>query len=229
MNPTAITIRGVSKTFGEKETEVHAVRSVDLDIYQGELLMIMGPSGSGKTTLLSLLGGTLYFEEGSIHAFGYSLGELSREELTEFRKKYVGFIFQQFHLVPTLTAAENVALPLLIQGVERKKAIKIAEEKLELVSLHHMANRLPKELSGGEQQRVAIARALIHEPRLIISDEPTSNLDSVTGAKILDTLKTIAQDPERCVVVVTHDPRIIGYADRIAEMGDGVIKNVKKA
>jgi len=226
VNAIAISIRKLSKTYGDKETLVHAVRSVDLDIYHGELLMIMGPSGSGKTTLLSLIGGTLYFEEGTIEAFGYTLGTLRRDELTEFRKKYVGFIFQQFHLVPTLTAAENVALPLLIQGKDRKAAIQIAQEKLEIVGLHHMANRLPKELSGGEQQRVAIARALIHEPRLIICDEPTSNLDSTTGAKILDTLKTIAQDPDRCVVVVTHDPRIVGYADRIAEMSDGMIQKV---
>jgi putative ABC transport system ATP-binding protein len=228
MSSLAVSIRNLSKTYGEEGQQVHAVRDANLDIYQGELFMIMGPSGSGKTTLLSLIGGTLYFETGSIEAFGNSLGDFSRDELTAFRKKYVGFIFQQFHLIPTLNAAENVALPLLIQGIDRKTALKKAETKLEIVGLLQKAERYPKELSGGEQQRVAIARALIHEPRLIISDEPTSSLDSVTGAKVLDTLKAIAKDPTRCVIIVTHDPRILKYADRVAEMSDGIIKSVTK-
>ncbi len=223
MNNIACRLRGVSKTYGTGETAVHAVKQVDLDIYQGELFMIMGPSGSGKTTLLSLLGGTLYCDSGTIDVFGTPIHTLSPEQLTEFRRTYVGFIFQQFHLVPTLTAWENVALPLLIQGKKRQDAYAVAQQKLELVNLAHMGERFPRNLSGGEQQRLAIARALIHEPRLVISDEPTSNLDLETGTKIMNVLKTIAKDTSRTVVIVTHDPRIVQYGDRMVQMSDGRI------
>ena len=223
----AIQIKEVSKIFGEGDQEVHAVENLSLDIYQNELLLIMGPSGSGKTTLLSLLGGTLYCEKGSLVVFGKELEKCSHEELTDYRKNFVGFIFQQFHLVPTLTAKENVAVPLFIHGYDKEKAFEEAAERLESLGLHHMAERFPKELSGGEMQRVAIARALVHKPRLVICDEPTSNLDSHTGEKIMEILKRISREDECCVVVVTHDPRIVSWADRIASMSDGKIVDIK--
>ncbi len=225
-NGAAILARGVVKTFGIGDSKVHALKGVDLDVRFGELLMIVGPSGCGKTTLLSVLCGTLGFDAGAIHVFGRDLAGMSDSVVTEFRGRNVGFIFQQFNLIPTWNVVENASIPLLLQGVGRSAAEKAAATLLEEVGLGDRLRSYPRELSGGQQQRIAIARALVHEPRLIICDEPTASLDAATGHKVLDLLKAIACRPDRCVIVVTHDSRIFSFADRIAEMEDGVVKAV---
>ena len=229
MNPTAplaVHVRAVTKTFGTGETAVRALKGVDFDARQGELLMIVGPSGCGKTTLLSVIAGTLDIDGGEINVFGSALHALKPRHVTEFRKSHVGFIFQQFNLIPTLSLIENVSVPLLINGTSRR----IAEEKstalLDELGLAGRGHELPRNLSGGQQQRVAIARALVHEPRLVICDEPTSALDKDTGAHIMDLLRAVARHPERSVIVVTHDNRIFKYADRLTEMEDGRVQRV---
>jgi putative ABC transport system ATP-binding protein len=223
MKTPVVTLRDVDKTYKSSGEDVHALKKINLDVFPSELLIIIGPSGSGKTTLLSVIGATLFIDGGEIIAFGNNLGRLSLEELCEFRKKYIGFVYQQFHLVPSLTAAENVATPLLIKNMEFSRSIRKATDALAQVGLGNKANRMPRELSGGEQQRVAIARAIVHEPELIISDEPTSNLDAKTGGSIIELMRGIAKSNSRSLIVVTHDHRILNYADRVAEMDDGLI------
>ncbi len=222
----AVRTRGVTKSFGLGEARTPALKGVDFEACTGELLMIVGPSGCGKTTLLSVVAGTLDFEEGEIDVLGAPLHRLKPGEITEFRKKNIGFIFQQFNLIPTLTCLENVSVPLLINGVPRAKAGKRALEMLVAVGLEGKDAKRPTQLSGGQQQRVAIARALVHEPRLIICDEPTSALDSENGHKIMDLLYAVARAPGRSVIVVTHDNRVFQYADRMAEMEDGRVQRM---
>jgi len=222
----AVHIRAVKKTFGAGEAAVHALKGVDFDARQGELLMIVGPSGCGKTTLLSVIAGTLTFEGGEIEVFGTSLHGMKERDITEFRKRHVGFIFQQFNLIPTLSCIENVCVPLLINGASRREAERKAEAMLDEMGLAGRGHERPTNLSGGQQQRVAIARALVHEPRLVICDEPTSALDKDTGGHIMDLLRGVARHPERCVIVVTHDNRIFKYADRLTEMEDGRVQRV---
>ena len=222
----AIRARGVAKSFGTGDSRVQALKGVDLDAQCGELLMIVGPSGCGKTTLLSVLCGTLEFEEGGIEVFGHDLAKMSASQLTAFRGGHVGFIFQQFNLIPSWTATENVSVPLLLAGASRARAENAARAILSEVGLGARLHAYPRQLSGGQQQRIAIARALVHEPRLIICDEPTAALDGATGHKVLELLQTQACRPDRCVLVVTHDSRIFSFADRIAEMEDGVVKKV---
>ena len=226
MSTIAIRAKGVEKSFGVGDSRVQALKGVDLEAQCGELLMIVGPSGCGKTTLLSVLCGTLEFDAGSIEVFGHDLTEMSAGQLTGFRGAHVGFIFQQFNLIPSWTATENVSVPLLIGGATRARAEKSAADILTEVGLGQRLRAYPRQLSGGQQQRIAIARALVHEPRLIICDEPTAALDAATGHKVLELLKTQACRPDRCVIVVTHDSRIFSFADRIAEMEDGVVKRV---
>ncbi len=222
-----IHVTGVSKTFGQGDEKVHALKHVDLEVYEGELVMIVGPSGCGKTTLLSVIAGTLDFDTGTINVLGNELETLSKGELTSFRSTYIGFIFQLFHLIPTLTTVENASIPLLIQGKEREEAFKRAEEILEKVGLGDKYQKRPRELSGGQQQRVAVARALVHRPPILMCDEPTSALDFETGVKVMEILKHLAQNRNRSVIVVTHDHRIFKYADRVVEMDDGKILGVK--
>ncbi len=219
----AIYCQGAKKTFREEGNAVVALRGIDLVARPGELLMLVGPSGSGKTTLLSVIAAILDADEGDVRVFGTRVHDLSDHDKTAFRAANLGFIFQQFHLLPTLTAVENVAVPLLIQGARLKDAVERATRMLARVDLGDRASSLPRQLSGGQQQRVAIARALVSEPRLVVCDEPTSALDAQTGAKILQLLKDAAVRPERCVLVVTHDTRIFRFADRIAHMDDGRI------
>ena len=226
MSTVAIHARGVEKSFGTGDSRVQALKGVDLEAYCGELLMIVGPSGCGKTTLLSVLCGTLEFDAGSIEVFDHDLSRMSGSQLTAFRGACVGFIFQQFNLIPSWTATENVSVPLLIGGSKRAPAERAANNVLTEVGLGERLRSYPRQLSGGQQQRVAIARALVHEPRLIICDEPTAALDAAAGRKVLELLKTQACRPDRCVLVVTHDSRIFSFADRIAEMEDGVVKKV---
>lgn len=224
--PLAVHVRAVTKTFGTGEAAVRALKGVDFDARQGELLMIVGPSGCGKTTLLSVIAGTLDFEAGEVEVFGTSLHGLKPHAVTEFRKRHVGFIFQQFHLIPALTLIENVSVPLLINGTGRRVAEQKAAALLDRLGLQGRGHDLPRNLSGGQQQRVAIARALVHEPRLVICDEPTSALDKDTGALIMELLRDIARHPDRSVIVVTHDNRIFKHADRLTEMEDGRVQRV---
>lgn len=217
----------ISKSFGSGDDVIHALRSISIAISAGKLTMIIGPSGCGKTTLLSAIAGTLKPDAGTLHVLGHNLTQMSDKELTLFRSIHIGFIFQQFHLIHTLTCAENVAIPLLIQGMERKRAFEKAIEALSLVGIADRAWRRPKQLSGGQQQRVAIARAIVHSPSLVICDEPTSALDFENGTKVMKILESIAHDSKKTVIVVTHDHRIFSYAEKIIEMDDGAVKSVK--
>jgi len=217
----SVFIEKAKKTFTMGGEKTYALRDVDFSAKTGELVMIVGPSGSGKTTLLSVIAGTLQCDSGSVYVMGHCLDNLSKNEITEFRKQNIGFIFQQFHLIPTLTCAENVSIPLLLNGWNSAKALAKAKEGLDAVGLGARINTPPKKLSGGQQQRVAIARALIHDPKLIICDEPTSALDSETGIKVMEMIS--AQSKDKTVVIVTHDNRIFKYADRIVALEDGQI------
>ncbi len=221
MSDLAVHVSGVVKSFPAGDSRTYALKGATLDARFGELLMIVGPSGCGKTTLLSVICGTLQCEEGSLQIFDHDLRQMKDWQITRFRCKNVGFIFQQFNLIPTLTAVENASVPLILNGVSPRRAASRAGEVLAEVGLGDKLHSYPSQLSGGQQQRVAISRALVHEPRLIICDEPTASLDAATGQKTLDLLKSSALQPDRCVIVVTHDNRIYHFADRIAEMEDG--------
>lgn len=218
--------QGLIKTYGIGDAQVKALRGVDLDICYGELLMLVGPSGCGKTTLISIIGGILDQDTGQCTVLDHDFQHMSTDERARFRGGSIGFVFQAFNLLPSLTAAENVAIPLLINGVPRKDAGARARAVLDTVELGGRADALPAQLSGGQQQRVAIARALAHEPRLIVCDEPTSNLDHAAGHQVMDILRRVAQAPDRALIVVTHDERIFEFADRIAHMDDGMIVEV---
>ena len=222
-------VRGVTKTFGTGENRTQALKGVDFDARLGEMLMIVGPSGCGKTTLLSVIAGTLQFEDGEIDVFETPLHDLETAAITDFRKRNVGFIFQQFNLIPTLNLVENVSVPLLINGARRSVAEEKARALLDRLGLAGRGHDRPLNLSGGQQQRVAIARALVHEPKLVICDEPTSALDKETGAHIMEVLRDIARQPDRCVIVVTHDNRVFKYADRMTEMEDGRVSRVHES
>jgi putative ABC transport system ATP-binding protein len=221
MSNLAINVAGVVKSFPAGDTRTYALKGATLNARFGELLMIVGPSGCGKTTLLSVICGTLMCEEGTLTIFDQDLRKMKDSQITRFRCENVGFIFQQFNLIPTLTAVENVSIPLVLNGVSRKESVRRAGEVMAEVGLGEKLRSYPSQLSGGQLQRVAISRALVHEPRLIICDEPTASLDAAAGQKTLDLLKSSALRPDRCVIVVTHDNRIYHFADRIAEMEDG--------
>lgn len=222
-NPPDILVQGISKTFEQGGELLHVLRNVDFQATAGELVMIVGPSGSGKTTLLSALAGTLSVDSGTIRLFGFDLSLKAPHEIVSFRRQKVGFIFQQFHLIPTLTCGENVAIPLLLNGYPYPAALKEAYKSLEEVGLESKFSTSPRQLSGGQQQRVAIARSLIHKPPLIICDEPTSALDAESGSKIMNLIRSHVKISGRVVIIVTHDSRIFKYADRIETMDDGRI------
>ncbi|MBL8763774.1 MAG: ABC transporter ATP-binding protein [Phycisphaerae bacterium] len=222
----AIVCRGVTKSYGSGAGTVAALRGIDLEVRTGEMMMLVGPSGCGKTTLISVVAGILDRDEGECLVFGQDLDAMAPNERTRFRGRNVGFVFQAFNLLPTLTAAQNVSIPLLLNGVGRRDAVRRATEMLGRVGLGERAASLPTQLSGGQQQRVAIARALVHEPRLIVCDEPTSALDHDTGHVIMRLLKNVALGEGRSLVIVTHDARIFGFADRIARMDDGRITSL---
>jgi putative ABC transport system ATP-binding protein len=222
----AVRTRGIDMFFGDGETKVTALKQADFEARRGELVMLVGPSGCGKTTLLSVIAGTLTPQAGTVEVFGQRLDGLGQEELTAFRRRHLGFVFQSFNLIPTLSVLENVMVPLLIQGTGHRVAEAKARAILEKVGLKGREDGRPNALSGGQQQRVAIARALVHEPSLLICDEPTSALDKDTGAQIMQMVRDLSRSPDRCVVVVTHDHRIFRFADRIAEMEDGRIRRV---
>jgi putative ABC transport system ATP-binding protein len=207
---------------------VHALRGVNLDVYPGEITMLVGPSGCGKTTLLSIVAGILQPTGGSVRALGTELTRLSSWRRTAFRRTNVGFVFQQFNLLPALTAAENAAVPLVIQGYSRRAALSAAKKLLGTMGMADRVNNLPGQLSGGQQQRVAIARALVHHPHLLVCDEPTSALDHKTGHAILELLRSIAIEGDRAVIIVTHDSRIFEFADTLARMDDGRIESLER-
>ncbi|MGH9681157.1 MAG: ABC transporter ATP-binding protein [Candidatus Acidiferrales bacterium] len=219
----AVRCRGLTKTYGAGDASVMALRGIDLDVRRGELLMVVGPSGCGKTTLISVIAGILDHDSGQCGVLGHDWKSMGQEERARFRGSSIGFVFQLFNLLPALNAVENVSVPLLLNGIARRNAEARAEEVLGAVRLGSRLDALPRKLSGGQQQRVAIARALVHEPKLIVCDEPTSNLDHVTGRNIMELLRNVATSPDRALIVVTHDPRIFEFADRIARMDDGKI------
>ena len=222
----AICCQGVTKSYGTGPSTVTALRGIDLGVYRGELLMLVGPSGCGKTTLISIISTILDQDAGHCSILGHEYRFLEQEDKERFRRESIGFVFQAFNLLPALTAMENVAIPLLINGKPRDVALDQAFGILESVGLSSRAEAIPAKLSGGEQQRVAIARALVHDPQLIVCDEPTSNLDHATGHAMMALLRDIACRPDRTLVVVTHDDRILEFADRIAHMDDGRIVNI---
>ncbi|MBL9000599.1 MAG: ABC transporter ATP-binding protein [Phycisphaerae bacterium] len=224
--PVAVRCRGVTKTYGSGTSAVRALRGVDIDVHIGELLMLVGPSGCGKTTLISVIAGVLDRDGGECTVLGEDFSAMSPTRKAAFRGKNVGFVFQAFNLIPTLTIAENVAVPLLINGWKRKDAVSAAKDILGRVGLGERVNDYPSRLSGGQQQRVAIARGLVHRPKLLVCDEPTSALDHVTGQRVMELLRDIAGRNDLSLVVVTHDQRIFEFADRIAEMDDGHIERI---
>lgn len=223
----AVHCRQVTKTFGAGNAAVRALRGVDLDVRTGELMMLVGPSGCGKTTLISVIAGVLHRDAGECRVFGQDYKALSPDETTRFRGTSIGFCFQAFNLIPSLTAAENVAVPLIINGIKRRAAVAEARDMLGKVGFdERMIVSMPADLSGGQQQRVAIARALIHKPRLIVCDEPTSALDAETGRKVMGLLKLLGRGTDRALLVVTHDSRVFQFADRLAHMEDGSITQI---
>jgi putative ABC transport system ATP-binding protein len=213
----------LSKVYGDHGHPVQAVRDVTLNVEEGEFLAIMGPSGSGKSTLLYMVGGLERPTSGSIQINNADLSKLNDDDLSRLRRTQLGFVFQFFNLIPVLTARENVAMPLILDGVSRADANKRADEALAKVNLSERSTHRPAELSGGEQQRVALARALVTNPALILGDEPTGNLDSRSSDEVVQLLRRAVDDWKRTVILVTHDPRIAAYADRIVFLKDGQI------
>jgi putative ABC transport system ATP-binding protein len=213
----------IVKVLGEGAGRVDALRGIDLSLAGGELTLLMGPSGSGKTTLLSVLGCMLSPTSGTVRIRGLSTTGLGPEQLAELRRENVGFVFQSYHLFPTLTAAENVRLTLDVRGERAPLARDKAAKALATVGLSHKANAFPRELSGGEQQRVAVARAIVGDASVVLADEPTAALDSENGHAVMTMLAEIAKDPARALFIVTHDPRIMPFADRILRIEDGRI------
>jgi putative ABC transport system ATP-binding protein len=224
----AIVATGVTKWFGEGETRVTAVNDVGLVAHFGEMLFIVGPSGSGKTTLLSMISGILRPNAGNVTVKGADIWTLSNDQLADFRLNTVGFVFQDYHLFPRLTSAENVAIPLILKQREWDESIAEARKYLEIVGLRGRSEILPVKLSGGEQQRVAIARAIVSGPQILILDEPTASLDGDTGRTIIAFVKEKVLNKSRCILIVTHDARINEYADRILHMEDGHLSAADK-
>ncbi len=220
---TIISCTNICKHFGVGDSRVDALRGVDLEILSGEILLLMGPSGSGKTTLISIIAGILTQDEGECLIEETNLNQLTNDTKTRFRGKQIGFVFQTFNLIPTLTIEENVAIPLLLNHEEKGQALQKAEEKLIELGLKDKIGSFPVQLSGGQQQRVAIARAVIHSPKLIVCDEPTSYLDADNGIKIMTILHDLIKSTNSTLIVVTHDSRITHFADRIDHLEDGKI------
>lgn len=218
-----IELKNIDKSFGKGEAKNQVLFDVNLKLPTGELALLVGPSGCGKTTLISIIAGILNPDNGGINLFGNHLDKFNDEQKTNFRKDNVGFIFQQFNLIPTLSVLENVSIPLLINNWKKDDALEKSREVVKLVGLDKRVDFTPNQLSGGQQQRVAIARALVREPKLLICDEPTASLDGTTGQQVMETLKALSVKNDRCVIIVTHDSRIFHYGDRMVNMEDGRI------
>ena len=223
----AVSCRNITKDFGTGEARVQALRGVTLQVRPGEVTLLVGPSGCGKTTLISIIAGLLDPSAGEIQILGQDLRALDGRALVRFRGEQVGFVFQQYNLLPALNAAENAAVPLLIAGRPRAEAVAEATRMLTTLGMGERAAALPVELSGGQQQRVAIARALIHQPRLLVCDEPTAALDAEAGQAVMQLLRRVALQPDRAVIVVTHDSRVFEFGDRIIYMSDGRVERVE--
>ena len=228
MARTAIAAAGLNKWFGEGETKTHAVKDANFEAYFGEILYVIGPSGSGKTTMLSMISGILRPNSGTVKIEDTEIWKLSNDALAEFRLHKIGFVFQDYHLFPRLTTAENVAIPLILQKRNWNEALREAAADLEIVGLKGRSELPPVKLSGGEQQRVAIARAIISRPEILILDEPTASLDGDTGRNIVKFVRDHILSDQRCIVIVTHDSRIYEYADRIMKMEDGKMTGIAR-
>lgn len=220
---SAICARRIVRDFETGQTSIRVLHGIDADIRSGELTYLVGESGSGKTTLISIMCGILWPTEGEVRIFGTDIYALEDDELVNFRLQNIGFIFQQYNLIPSIDAAANAAVPLIAQGMDVQPARRKATELLDALNIADQADKLPSQLSGGQQQRVAIARALVHEPRLVVCDEPTSALDAKSGRRVMDLLRDVAVAEDRACIIVTHDNRIFDLADRILVLEDGRI------
>jgi putative ABC transport system ATP-binding protein len=223
--PDAVVCHGLVKEFSDGSQTLQVLRGIDTHFASGQLSLLVGPSGCGKTTLISIVAGTLSATKGEVSVFGQSLTSMKRSQLVHFRRETVGFIFQQYNLLPTLTAAENASVALAAAGMSRRFALERASEMLNRLGLGDHLKKLPSQLSGGQQQRVAIARALVHEPRLVVCDEPTAALDAETGHTVMELLREVAVAQDRACIVVTHDSHIFDLADRIVQMEDGQVSD----
>ncbi|MEL6531341.1 MAG: ABC transporter ATP-binding protein [Pseudomonadota bacterium] len=219
----AICARGIVRDFKAGQSTIRVLHGIDTDIRSGEMTFVVGESGSGKTTLISIMCGILWPTEGEVKVFGTDIYKLSDSELVNFRLENIGFIFQQYNLIPSIDAAANAAVPLIAKGMALGPAREKAIELLEKLNIGDQAEKLPNQLSGGQQQRVAIARALVHEPRLVVCDEPTAALDASSGRRVMDLLREVAVAPDRACIIVTHDNRIFDLADRILVLEDGLV------
>ncbi|WP_324072463.1 MAG: ABC transporter ATP-binding protein [Erythrobacter sp.] len=219
----AICARGIVRDFEAGQTTIRVLHGIDTDIRPGEMTYVVGESGSGKTTLISIMCGILWPTEGEVKVFGTDIYKLSDTELVNFRLNNIGFIFQQYNLIPSIDAAANAAVPLIAKGMPVDEARERAKVLLDKLNIGNQADKLPRQLSGGQQQRVAIARALVHEPRLVVCDEPTAALDARSGRRVMDLLREVAVAPDRACIIVTHDNRIFDLADRIIVLEDGRI------
>lgn len=216
-----ISLKNVTKKFGEGDIQVRAINGVDLDVEKGEFITILGQSGSGKSTLLNVLGGLDSITSGEIYVDGKNIGKYSEDELSEYRRQTIGFVFQSFNLISALTIEENIIMPLLID--QKKIDFRFVDEIMKELDIENLKKRLPSEVSGGQQQRVAIARALINKPEIILADEPTGNLDSEISGKVVEMLIRICKRYEKTLIMITHNEEIAQYADRIIKIKDGKI------
>lgn len=227
MKQTIIKLDNVHKDYKMGDSIVQAVEGINLEIKKGDFIVIIGVSGSGKSTMMNMIGALDLATEGDIFLDGQNIEHLEESELAQIRGKKIGFVFQTFNLIPTLTALENIALPMIFQGIEKNERIKRAEKILENVKLNHRRNHLPNQLSGGERQRVAIGRALANDPEVILADEPTGNLDTKTGAEIMKLFKDLNKKG-KTIILVTHDINLLNHAQKILKIQDGKIVNYRK-
>jgi putative ABC transport system ATP-binding protein len=225
MKQLLVKCKGISKTYGEKEYRVEALKGIDMSIYQGELTLLVGPSGSGKTTLLSIISTILTPDKGELYLLDHEIHNMTETEKADFRRDKLGIVFQSLFLIPTLTVIENVSLPLLVGGLSSQAAAEKAHTLLKQLHIDHRCHVSPSNLSKGQQQRVAIARAMVNDSKLIVCDEPTSALDQTAGFEVMGLLQDLALNHNKAILVVTHDHRIFSFADRIIEMNDGQITN----
>lgn len=223
-----IELKDVWKIYEMGDSKVNALSGLNLEVMAGEFLIIMGPSGSGKSTCVNMVGCLDLPTKGKVVLDGQDISKLAESELAQIRGRKIGFIFQTFNLINTLTAVENVALPMIFQGAEESERLKRARYLLDLVELEHRFEHKPSEMSGGERQRVAIARSLANDPEVILADEPTGNLDSKTGKIVLEFLKTLHKKEKKTIIMVTHDPAMMKYADRVMHLQDGKIVHKKR-
>ena len=225
---SAVFLHTLSKAYGTGDTRIYALRNITLQLPYGELVLLVGPSGCGKTTLISIVAGLLEPTEGEVDVLGKNLTKMSGTKKVHFRGEHIGFVFQQYNLLPALNAVENACVPLLIAGWSRKRATEKAAQLLDSVGLGNRLKSFPNQLSGGQQQRVAIARALVHDPQLLVCDEPTAALDAASGRTVMGLIRQVAVQPDRAVIVVTHDSRVYDFGDRIVTMNDGQIESVEQ-